>query len=28
VPLRLTPQTEDWTVLPGEREIAFDVEVD
>ncbi len=23
VPLRLKPQTEDWTVLPAEREIAF-----
>jgi hypothetical protein len=28
VPLRLKPQTEDWTVLPGEREIAFVIEVD
>ena len=28
VPLRLKPQSEDWTVLPGEREIAFELEVD
>jgi hypothetical protein len=28
VPLRLKPQTEDWTVLPAEREIAFVIEVD
>ena len=28
VPLRLKPQTEDWTVLPNEREIAFELEVD
>jgi hypothetical protein len=28
VPLRLKPQIEDWTVLPGEREIAFELEVD
>jgi hypothetical protein len=28
VPLRLKPQTEDWTVLTGEREIAFSIEVD
>jgi hypothetical protein len=28
VPLRLKPQIEDWTVLPGERELAFELEVD
>jgi len=28
VPLGLKPQTEDWTVLPGERELAFELEVD
>jgi hypothetical protein len=28
MPLRLKPQTEDWTVLPAEREIAFELEVD
>jgi hypothetical protein len=28
VPLRLKPQSEDWTVLGGEREIAFELEVD
>jgi hypothetical protein len=24
----LKPQIEDWTVLPGERELAFELEVD
>ena len=28
LPLRLKRQSEDWTVLPGEREIAFELEVD
>jgi hypothetical protein len=28
VPLRLKPQSEDWTVLPGERELSFVLEVD
>jgi hypothetical protein len=28
VPLGLKPQSEDWTVLPGEREVPFVVEVD
>ncbi len=28
VPLRLRPQSEDWTVLPGEREISFVLQVD
>lgn len=28
VPLALKPQSEDWTVLPGEREVPFVVEID